>query len=98
MRSSPRKFVKSAARARKTKPSASPESVMRLRALAHDLSNSLEAILQACYLLGRAKLHADDRRWVQLIDESSQTAARINREIRKSLRELSGDETNASSA
>ena len=64
---------------------------MQLRSLAHDLSNSLEAILQACYLLGHAKLDADSRRWVELIDQSSQHAARINREIRKALRALSGE-------
>ena len=66
---------------------------MQLRSLAHDLSNSLEAILQGCYLLGHAKLDADSRRWVKLIDQSSQDAARINREIRKALRALSGEQT-----
>jgi signal transduction histidine kinase len=63
--------------------------VTRLRSLAHDLSNSLEAILQAAYLLGQSKLEGDSRRWLELIDSSSQEAARINREIRKSLRALS---------
>ena len=62
--------------------------VTRLRALAHDLSNSLEAILQATYLLGHTKLEGDSKRWLELIDSSSQEAVRINREIRKSLRAL----------
>jgi nitrogen-specific signal transduction histidine kinase len=62
-----------------------------LRMLAHDLSNSLEAILQASYLLGQAKLDESSRRWAELIDLSSQQAARINREIRKHLRALSED-------
>jgi hypothetical protein len=62
--------------------------VTRLRALAHDLSNSLEAILQATYLLGQTKLEGDSKRWLELIDSSSQEAVRINREIRKSLRAL----------
>ena len=66
-----------------------PDEVARLRVLAHDLSNSLEAILQATYLLQQAKLEGDRRRWVQLIDVSSQEAARINREIRNLLRSLS---------
>ena len=65
------------------------DEVARLRVLAHDLSNSLEAILQATYLLQQAKLEGDSRRWVQLIDASSQEAARINREIRNLLRSLS---------
>jgi signal transduction histidine kinase len=66
-----------------------PEEITRLRALAHDLSNSLEAILQATYLLDKAKLPGDSKRWVKLIDTSSQEAARINREIRELLRSLS---------
>lgn len=98
MRSSPRKSVKSAPRGKRAnsnaQPTASNENILQLRSLAHDLSNSLEAILQACYLLGNAKLDADSRRWIQLIDESSQAAARINREIRKALRALSGEELN----
>jgi hypothetical protein len=64
------------------------DELTRLRALAHDLSNSLEAILQATYLLGQAHLEGDSKRWLELIDSSSQEAARINREIRKSLRAL----------
>src|SRR6266853_1786434 len=68
-----------------------PDELVRLRVLAHDLSNSLEAILQATYLLQQAKLEGDSRRWVELIDVSSQEAARINREIRKALRALSAE-------
>jgi signal transduction histidine kinase len=68
-----------------------PDEVARLRALAHDLSNSLEAILQATYLLQQAKIEGEGQRWVQLIDSSSQDAVRINREIRKTLRSLSGE-------
>jgi hypothetical protein len=67
------------------------QSVRHLRSLAHDLSNSLEAILQACYLLSHAKLDTDSRRWAQLIDTASQDAARTNREMRKALRSLCGD-------
>jgi len=71
-----------------TKPAADHENVKHLRTLAHDLSNSLEAILQACYLLSHAKLDTNSRRWAQLIDTASQDAARTNREMRKALREL----------
>src|SRR5207244_4842474 len=69
--------------------SAKPDEVARLRALAHDLSNSLEAILQATYLLTQGRLDAPSKRWAELIDTSSQEAARINREMRKHLRALS---------
>ena len=63
--------------------------VVRLRALAHDLSNSLEAIMQASYLLGQVKLEGDSKRWAQLLEASSDEAARINREMRKLLRSMS---------
>ena len=65
------------------------KGVERLRALAHDLSNSLEAIMQASYLLGQVKLEGDSKRWAQLLEASSDQAARINREMRKLLRSMS---------
>jgi hypothetical protein len=68
-----------------------PDEIAQLRALAHDLSNSLEAILQASYLLGQRKLEPESKRWAQLIETSSNEAARINREMRKALRALSGE-------
>lgn len=81
---------KSTATSRATKAK-KQDDVSELRVLAHDLSNALEAILQASYLLGQAKLDESSRRWAELIDLSSQQAARINREIRKHLRALSED-------
>lgn len=83
---------KASARGKQQKESAEEkDAFVHMRALAHDLSNALEAILQAAYLLGQAKLDENNKRWVQLIDSSSQEAARINRELRKLLREMSGD-------
>lgn len=67
------------------------DEITHLRALAHDLSNSLEAILQAAYLLGQSRIESENKRWVELIDSSSQEAARINREIRKILRSVSAE-------
>jgi K+-sensing histidine kinase KdpD len=64
------------------------EEVAQLRALAHDLSNALEAILQASYLLSHGRLDTESKRWAHLIETSSEQAARINREIRKLLRSL----------
>ena len=58
----------------------------RLRALAHDLSNSLETIMQASYLLAQAKLDENAKKWADLIDQASRDAAKINREIREILR------------
>ncbi len=60
-----------------------------LRALAHDLSNSLETILQASYLLGQAKLDGKGKKWTQLIDTAAKDAARLNREIREILKSRS---------
>jgi signal transduction histidine kinase len=68
-----------------------PEPVVsRLRELAHDLSNSIETIMQAAYLLGQLKLDANGKKWVQLLDQATQDAARINREIRDILRAQGG--------
>jgi signal transduction histidine kinase len=64
-----------------------PEEVTRqLRSLAHDLSNSLETILQASYLLGQAKLDENCRKWTKLIDTAANDAARLNRQIREILK------------
>jgi nitrogen-specific signal transduction histidine kinase len=65
-----------------TKPA---DAVANLRTLAHDLSNALETILQAAYLLQEAKLDGKDKKWAQMIDNAARDAARTNREIRKIL-------------
>ena len=66
-----------------------PEVTRELRHLAHDLSNSLETILQACYLLEQADPAGNSKKWVKLIDHAAQEAARINRSIREILRSQS---------
>lgn len=63
-----------------------PETVAKLRTLSHDLSNYIETIMQASYLLAQAKLDDNNKKWLELIDKASQDAARINREIREILR------------
>jgi signal transduction histidine kinase len=63
-----------------------PELISRLRTLAHDLSNSLETIMQASYLLGQLELDPQGKKWVALIEEAAQDAAHINRELREVLR------------
>jgi len=62
------------------------ELTLQLRSRAHDLSNSLETILQASYLLSQAKLDGNLKKWASLIDTAAQDAARINREIRDILK------------
>jgi len=60
-----------------------------LRTLAHDLSNSIETIMQATYLLSQVKFDDASRKWLDLIDQATRDAARINREIREVLRSQS---------
>jgi hypothetical protein len=57
-----------------------------LRTLAHDLSNSLETIMQATYLLAQSQMDENGKKWLELIDKASRDAARINRELREHLR------------
>ncbi len=57
-----------------------------MRRLAHDLSNSIETIMQASYLLNMSKLDETSQKWASLIDNACREAARINREIRDILR------------
>jgi signal transduction histidine kinase len=60
-----------------------------LRTLAHDLSNSIETIMQATYLLSQAKLGDSDKKWLDLIDQATRDAAKINRQLREVLRSQS---------
>ncbi len=62
------------------------EVARELRALAHDLSNALETIVQATYLITQAGPPEESRRWVQLIDQASQDAVRINNKLREMMR------------
>ncbi len=66
-----------------------PEVNTKLRALAHDLSNSIETIMQASYLLAQAELDDNAKKWLELIDNATRDAARINREIREILKSQS---------
>jgi nitrogen-specific signal transduction histidine kinase len=67
-----------------------PAEVAReLRALAHDLSNSLETIIQATYLITQSGPAENQKRWVELIDQASQDAVRINNKLREIMRSRS---------
>ena len=62
------------------------DAIASLRKLAHDLSNSLETILQASYLLGQAEIEGNRKKWAQMIEAGARDAAGINREIREILK------------
>jgi len=65
------------------------ELAKELRLMAHDLSNSLETIVQATYLISQASPPESTRRWLELIDQASQEAVKINQELRQLLRSKS---------
>jgi len=65
------------------------ELTKELRTLAHDLSNALETIVQATYLISQAGPPESTRRWVELIDQASKEAVQINQKLRKILRSQS---------
>jgi len=79
--------MKGLAEAHKTKRN--DETTHHLRHLAHDLSNSLETIVQAAYLLEQAKLDEKARKWTKLIDTAAKDAVRLNRQIREILKSQS---------
>jgi hypothetical protein len=62
------------------------ETVATLRTLAHDLSNSIETVMQATYLLAQSELGDENLKWLKMIDAAAHDAARLNREIREILR------------
>ena len=62
------------------------EQATKLRRLTHDMSNALEIIVQANYLLGTAALDDAAKQWAQLLDQGVQQAADINRDLREYIR------------
>jgi signal transduction histidine kinase len=65
------------------------ETITTLRTLSHDLSNAIENVMQAAYLLGQARLDDQNAKWLELINTATQDAARLNRQIRDILRSIS---------
>ena len=64
----------------------SVEIIKELRVVAHDLSNALETVVQATYLATQTNPPEDTRRWLDVIDKSSQEAVRLNRKLREIMR------------
>jgi hypothetical protein len=64
----------------------SGEIVLKLRNLSHDLSNAIENVMQASYLLAQSPLDEQSKKWLKLIDEAANEAAHVNREVREILR------------
>ncbi len=66
-----------------------PELAKQLRTLAHDLSNALETIVQATYLISQAGPPEKMRHWVELIDQATKDTVKINQKLRQMLRDRS---------
>ena len=67
-------------------PNLSPiptEQAAEIRRLSHDLSNALEIIVQASYLLGTVSQDASAKQWAQLLDSGVVQAAEVNRVLRE---------------
>jgi len=61
-----------------------PEEVaIEIRRLAHDLSNSLEIIVQTSYLLSMAELKEPASSWLRMLDSGVQKALGLNLELRE---------------
>jgi hypothetical protein len=61
-----------------------PEEVaIEIRRLAHDLSNSLEIIVQTSYLLSMAELKEPASSWLRMLDSGVQKALGLNQELRE---------------
>jgi hypothetical protein len=58
------------------------EQAKEIRRLSHDLSNALEIIVQANYLLGAMSHDESAKQWIQLLDNGVVQAAGINRSLR----------------
>lgn len=63
-------------------PSIPPEQAKEIRRLSHDLSNALEIIVQANYLLSAMSHDESAKQWIQLLDNGVLQAAGINRSLR----------------
>src|SRR5438270_4510831 len=66
-----------------------PDITAQLRKLAHDLSNSIETVIQASYLLNQTKLDPQSKKWARMIEAAADEAAHINRGLREVLRSQS---------
>ena len=58
------------------------ELALQIRRLVHDLSNSLEIIVQTGYLLGTAELKSPASDWLRMLDNGTTKALEINMELR----------------
>lgn len=63
-----------------------PEVSAEIRRLMHDLSNALEIVLQAGYLLTTAEIPPPAGDWVGMLDTGAQQALSVHRQLREYIR------------
>lgn len=63
-------------------PAIPEELALEIRKLAHDLSNSLEIIVQTSYLLSTADLKSPASDWLRMLDNGVTKAMDINMALR----------------
>ncbi len=63
-------------------PTIPVEQAKEIRRLSHDLSNALEIIVQANYLLSAMSHDESAKQWIRLLDSGVVQAAGINRSLR----------------
>jgi hypothetical protein len=63
-----------------------PELSTEIRRLMHDLSNALEIVLQAGYLLTTADTEEPVKGWIGLLDGGAQQALKIHQQLRDYIR------------
>jgi hypothetical protein len=66
-----------------TPPQIPEDLALEIRRLAHDLSNSLEIIVQTSYLLSMAELKEPATDWLRMLDSGVAKALDINLELRE---------------
>jgi hypothetical protein len=69
-----------------TSQSIPQKQATEIRRLAHDLSNALEIIVQANYLLGTVATDESAKQWIKLLEQGVQQATNINRDLREYVR------------
>ena len=69
-----------------TTASIPPEISAEMRRLMHDLSNALEIVLQAGYLLTTTETEEPVKEWIGLLDGGAQQALGIHRQLRDYIR------------
>ncbi|MHB1936414.1 MAG: hypothetical protein ACYCOR_07490 [Acidobacteriaceae bacterium] len=63
-----------------------PELSTEIRRLMHDLSNALEIVLQAGYLLTTADTEGPVKEWIGLLDGGAQQALKVHQQLREYIR------------